>query len=165
MPTAITYCTVESCERRCHGHGHCLMHYKRLRTHGTTDGQSAEYKSELNKRISQTLVGRKLTKEHKVNIANGLVGKVATGEKNGQWKGDNVGYPGVHKWVREKLGTPSHCENCEATEDVIFDWANLSYEYKRDISDWARLCRRCHFLIDGVGLYMRNKTNNQAGAI
>lgn len=34
MAKPITYCTVEDCERRSHGHGLCTMHYKRVRKHG-----------------------------------------------------------------------------------------------------------------------------------
>src|SRR3990167_6202432 len=35
--------------------------------------------------------------------------------KNPGWKGNKVGYQGLHQWVRRKLGTPSYCrgKNCD----------------------------------------------------
>lgn len=57
-------------------------------------------------------------------------------------------YVMVHKWVRKQLGAPSMCENCERVDAKQYDWANLSGEYLRDISDWARLCKSCHLLVD-----------------
>lgn len=57
-------------------------------------------------------------------------------------------YVALHYWVRKQLGTPQECENCGTTEAKFFDWANISGNYLKDISDWARLCRRCHALFD-----------------
>src|SRR3990167_7173295 len=31
------------------------------------------------------------------------------GSKNPQWKGDGVGYTGLHSWVRSVLGKPTFC--------------------------------------------------------
>lgn len=60
------------------------------------------------------------------------------------WKGDGVGYDGLHKWVKRHLGRPRKCDFCATTEGRFFDWANRSREYKRDLTDWLRLCRKCH---------------------
>lgn len=57
-------------------------------------------------------------------------------------------YVMLHKWVRRQLGRPSLCENCDTTDAKRFEWANLSGEYLRDTTDWARLCTSCHRLID-----------------
>lgn len=75
--------------------------------------------------------------------------KGKTGEKCNAWKGDKVGYHGIHVWIKKMLGKPSQCENCGTTESYRFEWANISGQYLRDISDWVRLCVRCHRLIDG----------------
>ena len=37
MSKPITYCEAPSCTRRSHGHGFCLMHYKRLGRNGTLE--------------------------------------------------------------------------------------------------------------------------------
>lgn len=72
-----------------------------------------------------------------------------SGVNHGNWKGNSVGYNAVHVWIRKWYGTPQECENCGLTSKKKYEWANLSGEYKRDISDWARLCTSCHQLIDG----------------
>lgn len=81
------------------------------------------------------------------------------GEKNSQWKGDSVGYPGLHAWVRKTLGTPQKCEDCGTTRASRFEWANKSHEYKREINDWMRLCPSCHHKYDRAytsGNYLRD---------
>jgi hypothetical protein len=67
-------------------------------------------------------------------------------EKASNWKGDKVGYQALHTWVRKKLGKPSLCSYCNFTSDNNrqFHWANISHEYKRDLTDWIRLCVSCH---------------------
>lgn len=60
------------------------------------------------------------------------------------WKGDAVGYTALHDWVRRNLGTPQGCDDCGTTEKRIYQWSNMSGEYKRDLSDWKRRCIPCH---------------------
>jgi len=69
------------------------------------------------------------------------------GDKNPQWKGDNVGYFGVHGWIKNRLPKPDKCEICN--EQPAFDLANISGEYRRNLDDWQWICRRCHMLQDG----------------
>jgi len=69
-------------------------------------------------------------------------------QKNGQWKGDNVGYGAVHAWIRRRLPQPLECEGCGA-ENKYLDLANISGECLRRLDDWEYLCRRCHMLSDG----------------
>lgn len=75
-----------------------------------------------------------------------------TGSNNPKWKGDKVGYHGIHDWIRSVRGAPSECDKCGFKEEIRpafatrdrFEWANISRKYKRDINDWIRLCIRCH---------------------
>lgn len=69
------------------------------------------------------------------------------GINNPNWKGDEVGYKGIHIWVSNVLGRPDRCSKCGVIGPV--DLANISNEYKRDISDWEWLCRKCHMDKDG----------------
>lgn len=72
-------------------------------------------------------------------------------EKASAWKGDDVSYSGIHKWVYDKFGTPTKCEKCGIEGGgKNMNWANVSGEYKRDRSDWVRLCPRCHRLYDNI---------------
>lgn len=82
------------------------------------------------------------------------------GENNYIWKGDKVGYGGLHKWVSRQLGTPSICKNKDCYyprknyDGIVlhapkrYHWANISKKYLRDTSDWVRLCSSCHHLWD-----------------
>lgn len=58
-------------------------------------------------------------------------------------------YRRLHVWIEKQLGKPSICSKCgiEATGRQIH-WANVSGKYKGDISDWIRLCARCHYNFD-----------------
>lgn len=60
------------------------------------------------------------------------------------WKGDQASYAAIHMWVRYHFGKPGHCENCGTTEKRMYHWANISREYKRERTDWLRLCVPCH---------------------
>jgi hypothetical protein len=59
-----------------------------------------------------------------------------------------VNYRDLHKWVEQALGKPSSCEKCGTTEDRRYHWANVSGSYKRELSDWRRLCVSCHKTYD-----------------
>lgn len=57
-------------------------------------------------------------------------------------------YRALHYWVAQQLGTPKLCQKCKRTDAPIYDWANISGTYLKDIKDWKRLCRRCHISQD-----------------
>ena len=69
-------------------------------------------------------------------------------EHSPNWKGDDVKKGALHDWVRKHLGKPKKCEHCGTEKAKQYDWANKSHQYKRDISDWIRLCRSCHAKYD-----------------
>lgn len=70
------------------------------------------------------------------------------------WKGDaaleSSKYYRVHKWVYDNLGKPTECERRKKDnlKSHSIHWANISHEYKYELSDWARLCSSCHKLYD-----------------
>lgn len=104
--------------------------------------------NEHKRRIGVANSGKKRTLETRLLISSQL--RTRVGEKAHHWLGDNVGYSGVHVWVRKMLGRPSYCEFCETTTAKRFEWANKSKKYKRDLSDWIRLCKKCHMIFDNV---------------
>ena len=69
-------------------------------------------------------------------------------EDSWAWRGDKVGKSALHNWVEKHRGKPRKCEHCKTTKAKCFDWANISQEYKRDLDDWVRLCRKCHSAFD-----------------
>lgn len=68
------------------------------------------------------------------------------GEKHYLWKGSKASYTSIHSWVRRHLGTPDKCEHCLKIiqNKKGINWANKSHEYKRELTDWIRLCVPCH---------------------
>jgi hypothetical protein len=69
------------------------------------------------------------------------------GDKNPMWKGENVSYGGLHDYIKRHLSKPKLCQHCKSKSP--YDCANISGEYKRDLSDWEWLCRSCHMKLDG----------------
>lgn len=104
--------------------------------------------------------GRKHTEETKMKISLANKGGNKTSfkigqnanEKNHLWKGSDVSYSGLHYWVSRKLGKPAKCEQCESTDAKRYEWANKSGKYKRDLTDWIRLCASCHKTYDEIWL-------------
>ena len=99
--------------------------------------------SEIAKEFSMTraCVG---TKARRLGLK--YIGKINQGTRNGNWN-ENVGYGGIHKWVRRNRPAPDHCEICGVKRKRL-DCANISGEYKRDLEDWIYLRRRCHMKTD-----------------
>lgn len=64
--------------------------------------------------------------------------------------GMNMSYAGVHAWIKRVAGQPSYCEICKSSTSTRYEWSNKSGEYKRDLSDWQRVCRKCHIKYDGM---------------
>lgn len=73
---------------------------------------------------------------------------VKRGKDSPNWKADSVGYGGLHSWVKKHLGKPNYCEFCKSTSAKKYEWSNKSGEYKRLLSDWQRLCTKCHNAYD-----------------
>jgi hypothetical protein len=69
------------------------------------------------------------------------------GELAPSWTGDKVGYFGLHNWIKKIFPKPECCMNCRLEKKL--DLANISGLYKREITDWTWLCRKCHMLSDG----------------
>jgi hypothetical protein len=70
-------------------------------------------------------------------------------EKNvSAYKGEDAGYHAKHKLIAKKLGNPKYCEHCKSTEEKMYHWSNISGKYLRDITDWQRLCVKCHSKYD-----------------
>ena len=82
------------------------------------------------------------TKEWKQRIAEGSMGNQA------RYKGENVGYWGLHRWLDRTLGRPKKCQDCGNENKSRYYWANISGLYKRDTNDFKRLCGKCHKAFD-----------------
>lgn len=70
------------------------------------------------------------------------------------YKKEKVGYTMIHRYIRKKLGRPSHCKECKrpnkAVGRSIIEYANISGKYTRKLDDWTPLCRKCHMAFDRI---------------
>lgn len=97
-----------------------------------------------------------VSKETRIKLSNAHKGQVKPpnaysypkGKSHPNWRGDDVSYRNLHRWVENRLGKPKKCEHCLTTENRAYHWANKSHDYKRDKSDWIRLCVPCHSKYD-----------------
>lgn|SRR3990167_3010704 len=64
-----------------------------------------------------------------------------------KFKGRMSDYWKLHRWIASKYGKAIHCEN-DPTHKGRFEWANISGEYRQDISDYKQLCKSCHTRMD-----------------
>lgn len=55
-------------------------------------------------------------------------------------------YRTIHKWMQYWFGKPEKCERCgkDGLTGHQIHWANKSGNYKKERSDWERLCAKCH---------------------
>lgn len=79
------------------------------------------------------------------------------------YKGDEVSYNGLHKWIHRHKGRPTICQMCGSTTAKKFEWANKSHLYKRDEDDWLSLCTKCHHTYDNIAekRWATRRTNEQ----
>lgn len=90
------------------------------------------------------MYGRNFTEEHRRKL--GIASAAKTGENHGTWKGDKVGYAGVHAWVKKILPKPELCQMCKIKPPC--DLANITGIYSREVKNWQYLCRKCHMRLD-----------------
>ena len=101
-------------------------------------------------------VGRKkghfVSEETKEKISNALKIAYKEGKRapvieqnHSNWKGEEVGYQCLHKWVRRQKGNAKKCEHCgSTTEEKRYEWANKDHKYRRNLDDFMELCVDCH---------------------
>ncbi len=115
---------------------------------------------ETRKKLSKSHTGKKLSPEHREKVieilknnppskeARKRSGEKQKGNLHHNWKGEKVSYRALHNWIVNNFGKANHCEHCGKLDAKVYDWANISGEYKRDISDYIQLCRKCHIKFD-----------------
>lgn len=78
------------------------------------------------------------------------------GEKSPHWKGDKVGYSGIHDWLQTNFGKANKCENSLCSQTTgNYQWAKIKdKEYERKRENFIQLCTRCHVIYDGTIPYV-----------
>lgn len=73
-----------------------------------------------------------------------------SGERNHNWKGDNINYSGIHSWLYRCCPKNRICTICKETKKT--DWALIKGEkYERVLSNFMELCKKCHNKYNGIG--------------
>lgn len=85
-----------------------------------------------------------LVKDNPTSFKKGHIPKIKG--KRGPFEGKTK--DGLHSWVERNLGKPRECEFCRTKSSRIFQWSNKSGQYKPVLSDWQRLCVKCHSRYD-----------------
>lgn len=100
------------------------------------------FTEEVRGKISKALKGREFSEEWKNKLSESK-----KGEKNNNWKWNNLKYGGLHKRIKQQIRKSDFCQICNKVPPV--DLANISGKYLLDLSDWQWLCRSCHIKSDG----------------
>lgn len=122
------------------------------------DKPKYKHSEETKRKISKTLTGkfigeknsffgRKHSEESKRKMSLANKGKNhpcfgKRGKESNNWLGENVGYDGLHAWIRRNLPPQKICQICFIKPP--FDVACVTLIYNRDFKNWLRLCRSCH---------------------
>lgn len=94
--------------------------------------------------------GRKYSEEQKKKMCGKCMG-----ENNGNWRGDKVGYLGIHAYVRRHFPKPKD-GLCQMCRQVPFrEAANITGILNREFKNWAWFCALCHHEWDNI--YERGK--------
>jgi hypothetical protein len=97
---------------------------------------------EHRKKIGDKHRGKTMSEESRKKI-----GESKKGNKN-NWKGDNVSYDGLHRWIRRNFPKYEFCQLCniESPKEV----ACITGIYNREFKNWARFCSKCHKKYDNI---------------
>lgn len=156
-------CAVDGCVGQPRKRGMCDMHYRRRRIHGDP-GQAAK----LCQRNPSECTMDDCTRPPKAHGLCGMhyVRQWKHGDPNrvdqtsGNFRGDNIGYSGIHMRVRSLRGpaTQHHCRHCgDGAEQWAYDHGDSNERrddegrlYSTETSHYMPLCVPCHRELDGL---------------
>jgi hypothetical protein len=103
--------------------------------------------------MSKSKKGKRFTKEHKEKLSILAKERIKRGiaipplqhmraKDNPNWRGDKIGYSGIHLWIRRNKPKPEFCEICN--KNIPREVANVNGIYDRDILNYKWLCKKCH---------------------
>ena len=63
---------------------------------------------------------------------------------------------GIHRWVKKNKVKPVGCEKC-SKKNCYLELSNTNHTYKKRLSDWKWVCKKCHAKRDGVAKLFKGK--------
>jgi hypothetical protein len=156
-------CSMHGCPNSPKARGLCAMHYRRWRIHG--DLGSTEKLCQRNPAqctvddCTRTPKARGLCEMHYVRQwKHGDPNRVD--QTSGNFRGDNIGYTGIHMRVRSLCGpaTQHRCRHCgDGAEHWAYDHGDPNAHrddagrlYSTETSHYMPLCVPCHRELDGL---------------
>lgn len=89
-------------------------------------------------------------------------GKNHRAENSPRWKGKDVGYHGIHRWLTSKYGRGKNCEFC--SKQTRLHWAKVDgKEYERIRANFIELCSSCHKKYDMTDVVRTNMSKSKIG--
>lgn len=71
-------------------------------------------------------------------------------ERRKEWADKRITqYHSIHYWVKKRLPKTEACSWC-GNQSLRIELANLSGDYKKEVSDFVWICVSCHKKYDGV---------------
>ena len=128
-------------------------------------GKTGVYSNDVLKKMGEKNKGRLITKEHKKKISLFLKGiprseetkkKISIGHIR---KNRNIGYGGLHAWVKRHKIKSEFCEKCGITENRL-ELSNISGLYKRDINDFQWTCHKCNMSMPKSPIFRKVNGNS-----
>ncbi len=117
---------------------------------------------EHNKKISNALKGKTKSLSHRKNISKSAKKRMTIPENNPNYKGDKVGYIGIHIWLIKVYGLAKHCEKClkvgkKKNNKWTIEWAlRHGYVCERKRENFIKLCKSCHRKYDNTKEWREN---------
>lgn len=124
----------------------------------TTQAKVRRFISGHNSYGNKVNLGRELTRRHKNKISQSLLSKKLGGKQHHLYKEEGFSYSAVHNWLRYNFGKADRCDFCGSNRNI--DWANKSHNYTRELNDWIKLCKKCHWKYDQVAWGVATKKFN-----
>ncbi|MHA1737897.1 MAG: hypothetical protein ACTSWD_04870 [Candidatus Heimdallarchaeota archaeon] len=134
-PTCGKDCKATYCNQRCYANSEQLKNQARNSRLIKTNSENKWHKGHSHSEETKKLISEKTPKRF--------------GKDNNSWKGEDVGYDALHDWVKRHKLPFKICQVCGKTRCRI-EAANISGDYKRDVSDFIWLCCSCHTRFDNI---------------
>lgn len=163
-------CSIDGCDRKHYGKGLCNAHWLRQRRRGTTEPwQPADREVcivEGCENIEYSLTTHLCGKHYLRNLRHGDIDHERPdrrGEDHPSWKGDDIGYVGIHARVRRTYGRASEhlCVECDGqAQDWAYDHLDederievkdgYPLPYSTSVDHYRPMCKECHVRFDGT---------------
>lgn len=105
---------------------------------------------EHKKKISIALTGTKRSLETREKMRASAIIRLRYKPNHPNYRADDIGYNGLHQWLRKTYGNPVECELCEAVGKRVngrwtLVWALIKgFKYERKRGNFFGLCISCH---------------------